>query len=171
MLEMKKISDTLPELKEVRALYDRAFPENERRDFSELIGGGSEMEMLAFYDEDLFVGFAVLLNSKIAISHIIYFAVEESLRDRGYGSMILAAIHEAKAGRRIMVDIERQTEEADNNPQRLKRKQFYLRNGYTETEVKYRWRDEDYEILVYGGELTRVDYESFWKNLKRENRK
>lgn len=117
MLRMKTITGDLPELDEVRALYDRAFPENERRPFSEMLSGsGSEIEMLAFYDGDEFVGFAVVLNSGVPISHIIYFAVEERLRNRGCGSSILAAIHKAKAGRIVMVDIERQTEHADNNP-------------------------------------------------------
>lgn len=169
MLEVKPITPELPEIQEIKGLYARSFPENERIDFEKMINDtGEARDMLAFYDGGAFVGFACLLNSN-GISHIIYLAIEEKLRSRGYGTQALITIHRFKAGHRIMVDIERQRNDCDNNEQRLRRKEFYLRNGYSETEIKYRWRDEDYEILVYGGDLPEQDYKMFWKGLHRHS--
>jgi hypothetical protein len=42
-----------------------------------------------------------------------------------------------------------------------KRKAFYIRNGYTVSGVSYIWRQESYEILVNGGELSEKEFEGF----------
>lgn len=140
-------------------------PKNERRPFKSLFTHPEgSCESLALYDGDLFCGFACLLNGN-DISHIIYLAIQEELRDRGYGSMALSAIHRHKDGRRIMVDIELETKTASNNPQRRRRKDFYLRNGYEQTTIRYRWQREDYEILSFGGQVTEDEYEAFWHQL------
>ena len=70
-----------------------------------------------------------------------------------------------ESGRRIIVDIEREVPDCEENEIRRRRKNFYLRNGFYETEVRYRWQDEAYEILVFGGELSNEDFGNFWKAL------
>ena len=45
------------------------------------------------------------------------------------------------------------------------RKKFYLRAGYEETPVKYEWRQENYEILSFGGQISEAEYDGFWENL------
>lgn len=165
MLTIRKITPDTENLAEIRHLYERAFPKNERRPFKGMLKFAQETEeMLALYDGNLFCGFACLLNGK-DISHIIYLTIEEDLRNRGYGSSALQTLHAYKSGRRIMVDIELETESATNNEQRRKRKQFYLRNGYEQTAIRYRWRKEDYEILSYGGNITEEEYDAFWEQL------
>ena len=165
MLMMKLIGKTPEELKKTKELYYRAFPKNERRSFPELVEnrfGGTEV--FCFYDEETFVGMACLLNSP-TISHIIYLAVDESLRGHGYGSKALELLHCNKSGRKIMVDIEVPNENAENAEQRIMRKRFYLRAGYKETPVKYEWRQENYEILSFGGQISEEEYDCFWVDL------
>lgn len=165
MLTISPITPNTENLGEVKGLYERAFPENERRPFRGLLTvPKSSAESVALYDEDLFCGFASFLNGK-TMSHIIYLAIDENLRNWGYGSMALQALHAYKSGRRIMVDIELEKDAAPNNEQRRKRKQFYLRNGYEQTAIRYRWRREDYEILSYGGDVSEEEYEAFWEEL------
>lgn len=165
MLTIYPVTPDTKNLDEIQRLYEQAFPKNERRPFQGLLTvPQSSAESVALYDGNLFCGFACFLNGG-DISHIIYLAIEESLRNRGYGSMALQALHAYKSGRRIMVDIELETKNAPNNEQRRKRKQFYLRNGYEQTAIRYRWRKEDYEILSYGGDVTEGEYEAFWEQL------
>ena len=169
MLFMKSIGNTSEELKKARALYYRAFPKNERRSFPELVEnrfGGAEV--FCFYDEEIFVGMACLLNTP-TISHIIYLAVDESLRGNGYGSKALELLHQSKSGRKIMVDIEVPDELAENVEQRRMRKKFYLRAGYEETPVKYEWRHENYEILSFGGLVSEAEYHGFWEDLRKQS--
>ena len=165
MLSMKSISNASEELKKARALYYRAFPKNERRSFPELVENRfGSTEVFCFYDGETFVGMACLLNTP-TISHIIYLAVDESLRGNGYGSKALELLHQSKPGKKIMVDIEVPDVLAENVEQRRMRKKFYLRAGYEETPVKYEWRHENYEILSFGGQISEAEYDGFWEDL------
>lgn len=165
MLTIKKITPDTENLAEIQRLYEQSFPKNERRPFQHVFTMPQEsMEPLALYDGSVFCGFVCLLNGT-TLSHIIYFAIEENLRNRGYGSMALQAIHAYKPNHRIIADLEFDTEKASNSEQRRKRKQFYLRNGYKETAIYYRWRKEDYEILSYGGQVTKEEFEIFWEQV------
>ena len=169
MLTMKKIGNAPEELKKAKALYYRAFPKNERRSFPELVEnrfGGTEV--FCFYDEEAFVGMACLLNTP-TISHIIYIAVDESLRGHGYGSKALELLHQSKPSKKIMVDIEVPDEQAENAEQRRMRKKFYLRAGYEETPVKYEWWHESYEILSFGGQISEAEYDGFWEDLRKQS--
>ena len=149
----------------LEALYERAFPQNERRPMAELLGEKSGMvEVLAFYHRGSFCGMAATLTSS-GLAHIIYFAIEESMRERGLGSMALEAIREQHPGKKVIVDVERVEDGAGNNDQREKRIAFYRKNGYRETEVRYRWREEDYVILSCGGIMTEREWDEFWKEV------
>ncbi len=170
MLTRKPVTKDSGDLGEIESLYLRSFPEKERRPFEDLIGADAGyVETTALYDKDLLVGFACLIQAG-DIAHIIYFAVEEALRGRGYGSEALREIAREKAGSRIMVDIERPDSRAGNSAQRERRKRFYLRNGYAETGIRYRWHREDYEILVSGGTLSFEEYKAFWRCIARHGR-
>lgn len=165
-LTIRQITEKSEDAEKVKALYKHAFPKNERKPFWNMLSNQSlDMEWLAFYDNEQFCGFACLLDCD-SISHILYLAIDHRLRDRGYGSAALAAIHEHRAGKRVIVDIEREGKKADNNEQRLRRKKFYLRNGYSETQIRYRWKHEDYEILSYGGNVTEQEFDLFWKHIE-----
>lgn len=169
MITMKPLGTTQGDTKKAKALYYRAFPKNERRPFPELAENRlGNTEMVCFYDDDSFLGMACLLNSP-HLSHIIYLAVEDSLRGQGYGARMLDLLHQSKGGKRVMVDIELPNPQAENAPQRIRRKSFYLRAGYEETSIRYRWRQEHYEILSYGGQISEQEYEQFWEDIKAPN--
>lgn len=95
-----------PDLFRVRRLYESAFPANERRPFEALLSGfDGQGELLAFYLGDCFAGFVSLL-SWADITHILYFAIEEALRNRGLGSAALEGIKGLKPGQRLIADLE-----------------------------------------------------------------
>ncbi len=87
----------------------------------------------------------------------------ESYRDRGYGSKILQMIHEMKPQNLIIADIEIENSMADNYEQRTRRKNFYIQNGYQETDIFYTWHDVPYQILSYGGIISQSEFFSFWQ--------
>lgn len=168
MLTIQNTLRSERDLKPMKLLYERAFPENERRPFDDMMSSlNHRLEMCAFYDGYLFCGFAFLLNCG-DISHIIYLAIMEEMRGRGLGSRALAQMCKAKAGKRVIVDIERDITSSPNLAQRIKRKQFYLHNGFKETPVRYEWRGEQYEILSCGGILSENDFWGFWDTLDKE---
>ncbi len=165
MFTTKRIKFGSKETAKIEKLYIESFPENERFSFDMMLRNEKgHYETFAFYDNGSFCGFAILLNS-LDISHIIYFATLPELRGKGLGTKALAAIGRIKSGMRIIVDIEREIPGCAENEIRSRRKNFYLRNGYSETEVRYCWQEEYYEILVSGGKLSREDFGNFWKAL------
>ena len=165
MFTTRRIGPKSKDLEKIKALYYDAFPKNERFSFSMMIKNeGGYYETFGFYKDGDFCGFAIILNS-LDISHIIYFATLPELRGKGFGAKALAAMGRIESGRRIIVDIEREVPACEENEIRRRRKNFYLRNGFSETEVRYRWQDEAYEILVFGGELSNEDFGNFWKAL------
>ena len=161
------INPTAAEREAIAALYVRAFPANERRPLEpHFAGHGGHAAMLAAREDGAFCGFASLLLWQ-DIVHIIYFAVEEERRGNGLGSRILDGIQALYPGCRVIVDIEEPEETAANNPQRIRRKAFYLRNGYAENDIHYDWRGTDYTILSRGGGITDEEFGRFWEELTK----
>lgn len=169
MLTAKRAADERGVMERITSLYNRAFPANERRPLEPLINDRTgHGEIIAFYDGDVFCGFACLLTWR-DISHIIYFAIEDELRGRGYGGQALEIMYEMKAGCRMIVDVEAERPDAENNAKRISRINFYRRNGYRPTEVRYNWREEDYLILSRGGDVTGDEFHGFWEAIDADN--
>ena len=166
MLQTVEVTKNCKDLYIVKELYENSFPENERINFDFLLMNSSpadkSFEITAVYDGEIFVGFVVTLNSG-DISHILYFAVDEKLRSKGYGSEILKTVHNSKPGQRFIADVEKPDAKSDNNAQREKRIRFYSRNGYEMTDVEYRWHEENYLIMVCNGDISKDEHRNFWE--------
>lgn len=153
-----------PDLARVRRLYESAFPANERRPFEVLLSGfDGQGELLALYHEGCFAGFISLLTCA-DITHILYFAIEEALRNRGLGSVALDAVKRLKPGQRLIADLEAPLPDAPNCAQRLRRRAFYQRAGFVPSGVGYRWQGESYELMVFGGALDEAAFLAFWRH-------
>ena len=162
ILRLEIIDEDSKYLEETMRLYQDSFPANERRPLMPLITDPKkEGVIFAVLNEDQYVGFIALLTHE-KITHILYFATEESLRDKGFGKRILQLVKEAFPDHIIIADVEELDEESDNSEQRKKRIQFYLKNGYRQTDIEYDWRDEHYVIFVNGDYISRDDFENFW---------
>lgn len=169
MLKQQRIGPDSPWLIELGALYERAFPENERRSLGTLINDRTGVsDLLAYTEDDTFVGFVSLLTEG-DIAHIIYFAVEEALRGRGYGAQILDLVSGYRPGCRVIADLELPVPGTPNEEQRRRRLAFYIRSGFCETKVRYDWRGEDYVILSRGGDLTGAEFGRFWETIERKD--
>jgi hypothetical protein len=94
MLTWRRVGPSFSGRAPVEALYEQAFPENERRDLSFLMEDRTGVsDFLVFYTRDgedlsggedgVFAGFVSVLKDG-DIAHIIYFAVQEELRGRGH---------------------------------------------------------------------------------------
>ncbi len=162
-LECRTFSMQEPVCDEIKSLCETSFPLNEWRPFSDLDHDfGDKCELLAFYDDRTFVGSAIMLTFG-DITHILYLAVKPELRDRGYGSMILEHIRMRYRGQRIIADLEDPENDSPNRFQREKRIDFYRKNGYSPTEIRYKWENEHYLIMSNGGEVTWEEFRRFWR--------
>ena len=170
MLQFFEVTKKSPWLPQVKALYESAFPVNERIPMKQLLDNKIQREFFAFVDTiddtPTFCGFSNSISHG-DITNIVYFAVEPELRSRGYGSQILQAIREKHPDSRIVVDIEveEDSKDAEELERRNRRREFYLRNGFDAVPVDYHWQGEHYRLLSAGGTVTEKEFRDFWKEV------
>ena len=163
-----------PWFPQVKALYESAFPANERIPIKHLLDDKIKREFWAFFDKEdganaaapKFCGFSNSITHG-SITNIVYFAVVPELRSRGYGSQILQAIRRQHPDTRIVVDIEveEDSKDAEELERRNRRRDFYLRNGFDSSPVDYVWQGEHYRLLSAGGTVTEKEFRDFWKEI------
>lgn len=160
-VKVTKESEKFPE---IERLYRASFPREERVPMDTLLEADGPYDFIACYDGAILCGFYSALTFG-DITHVLFLAVEEKLRDHGYGSQILAEIGKAYAGNRVILDVEMVDPEADNNEQREQRIAFYMRNGYHHSGISYGWRGVMYEILILDGTISEEEFWNFWDQL------
>ena len=174
MLQFFDVTKNSPWLPQVKALYESAFPANERIPIKHLLDDKIKREFWAFFDKEdgandaapKFCGFSNSISHG-DITNIVYFAVEPELRSRGYGSQILQAIRRQHPDTRIVVDIEveEDSKDAEELERRNRRREFYTRNGFNASPVDYVWQGEHYRLLSAGGTVTEKEFRDFWKEI------
>ena len=169
MLQFFDVTMKSTYLPQVKALYESAFPANERIPIKHLLDDKIKREFWAFFDGDLFCGFSNSITHG-SITNIVYFAVVPELRSRGYGSQILQVIREQHPDTRIVVDIEveEDSKNAEELERRNRRRDFYLRNGFGSSPVDYVWQGEHYRLLTAGGTVTEKEFRDFWKEILKD---
>lgn len=159
-MRLRPLTPSSHELAEVNALMSRAFPANEIVPLAtQFARPGSEL--LTFEANGVFAGFISLLTVG-TITHILFFAVTETLRGQGLGAQVLDALRRRYPSQRLIADLEQPTPDAPNAVQRQRRYDFYARCGYLPTEVRYTWRGEAYVIVSNGGNVTKEEFHHFW---------
>lgn len=164
MITERTIIKNSQEYTKFKALYRKAFPRAERVPVKFLMSKNIDGTLNACYDGELFLGFYSTLTFG-DITHILFLAVDDALRGRGYGSALLERISYHYPYNRIILDIEAEDSTAPNNEQRIRRKAFYEKNDYAESGIEYRWRGVPYKILIKNGTITEKEFDAFWDNL------
>ena len=184
MLQFFDVTRDAPWFPQVKALYESAFPPNERIPIKHLLDNKIKREFWAFFDKEegenhgevgkeivatpMFCGFSNSISHG-SITNIVYFAVVPELRSRRYGSQILQTIRRQHPDTRIVVDIEveEDSKDAEELERRNRRREFYTRNGFDSSPFDYVWQGEHYRLLSAGGTVTEKEFRNFWKeNLK-----
>ena len=150
----------------VKSLYESAFPSSEQMPlwFLRYKAKQSDVAFSSLYDYESWIGLMYTFEYE-GIILVLYFAIDASCRSGGYGSKVLTTLREDHPDKRIVLTIEPVDEQADNYEQRVKRKRFYEKNGYTPTDVIVEGLGQPFEVLISGGAVTpeevRQVYRSF----------
>lgn len=150
--------------KEIKKLYLEAFPAEERMPLWILSWKAKKdrADLYGIYEKDKFVGMTYCVYEK-DIVFVFYLAVHQDRRGEGYGSQILKKLKEKFPNRRIVLNMEEVAETYKNYPQRRKRKEFYLKNGFREAGFKIEEYGVIYEFMYYGENITVEEYENLLK--------
>lgn len=148
---------------EIKRLYLDAFPREERMPFPMMVAMSKlwNTEFWGFYDGETLCGLTYLaFNGKILF--VMFLAVNESLRSKGYGSAILQEIKNRYPGKKIIITIESCDELVPDIEMRKRRKEFYLRNGFKETGYMIKLAGVVQEVIVANGEFEKKEFRSFF---------
>ncbi len=147
----------------VRQMYLDAFPAKERMPFPMMVLMSKlwNTDFQGVYDGDNLCGFIYLAHNRKMV-FIMFLAVDESLRSKGYGSAILQEIQKKYSNKKIIVSIEPCCESAPDIELREKRKAFYMRNGYKESGYWMKLSGVEQEILISNGEFDSKEFRLFF---------
>ena len=153
-------------------LYLKAFPEIERHPVDELFEAcdTGKCEWLTFKDGDTFIAMAYMIISD-GIAFLLYLAVEDDQRNKGYGARILSELSGLYDGMEVILLIESLHEECDNMDIRIRRKGFYLRNGFQDTKFIQSTCEGAaiYDILSTNPDFSKDRWKSFVANYPMES--
>ncbi len=163
-LEIIKYDNTSKYYHDIEKLYYEAFPKNEQIPLDEFLESTIDnMNTYIFTYKNNFVGFCVTLLYE-NIVYLLYFAMSSKYRNRGFGSQALELIKKNNNNKVLVADIEQEQYDSTNKLQRIKRKKFYLRSGFTPTQITYVQQNVTFEILSFGGSVTENDLTNLWDN-------
>lgn len=144
---------------EIKKLYMNSFPKNERFPFWLLKHCSKEKNVVfnVILEGNKLIGMEYIIHYE-NISYLMYLAVDKSQRDKGYGSQILKDL--SQEYNTIILSIEKANKDVKDDKQ--KRKDFYLRNGFNETNKFIQDNEVEYEVLC-----TNKEYDITEKMLKK----
>ena len=131
MLRKTIYTDQINIKEDVSTLLVEAFPENERPSvdfFFENIKKDNN-ELIAFYDDNAFIGFTALAFYQ-DICYIFFLAVSPTKRHQGYGGQILETIKNDYQDYILLLAYEEVDSKYSNYLERVNREQFYIKHGF-----------------------------------------
>ncbi|MCR9186001.1 MAG: GNAT family N-acetyltransferase [Halieaceae bacterium] len=147
-------------------LYKEAFPGAQRIPkflLRHMLRNGKE-GFIVIYENDDWLGLIYSIEYR-DIAFVQFLAISESSRSKGYGSKVMESLRCVNSGKRIVLNIEELDEQAENCQQRVKRRAFYEKNGFTSSGYIVKEPDERHEMLIRGGCISKEEIESMYKEI------
>lgn len=159
MLQTKIVNRQLPEYRQIIKLFKTAFPKEEQMPIWLLraLSHRRGINFLAFFDEDIFCGLTYFIRKNNNL-FLLFFAVDGSIRSKGYGTQILTWLKTHYPDDQIFLEIETVDSTSANYQQRQSRQKFYFKNGFKDTGVKSKEQNVVYDILSTADSFSAQDY-------------
>ena len=147
-------------------LYKEAFPGVQRVPSCILryIMRKGKTGFCVLYDHDSWIGLIYVTEYK-DIVFVHFFAISESRRSEGYGSEVMESLKEIYSGNRIVLNIEELDAQEENYQQRVKRKAFYGKNGFSSSGYIVKEPGERLEMMIFGGKIAKEEIKAMYKSL------
>lgn len=147
-LKIEKIDENYRYWNNVNLLAIESFPSEEYLDPLKIIEmtKKEDLEFLSLVDDNNFVGFMVIKTFNI-LTYLFFLAIDKQYQSQGYGTQAIQLLKKKYPNKIHTVDLEMINDLANNKEQRIKRKNFYLRNGYKETGLYLSYLNVEYEVL------------------------
>lgn len=158
-MELRKVTSDFTDMNRLEELALEAFPPEEYLAPAKIIEMSlkTDLDFWGLYDNDIFIGFCVVVRHA-DMAYLFFLAISPENRSKGYGSAILAILSEKYKSFQFTVDFEMVDEQVLNVEQRIRRKEFYLRNGFKETGHFLTYFGVSYEVLCKNSDF---DFHTF----------
>lgn len=142
-MELIKLDRDSSDIAALEKINEEAIPLCERNSLTDLMDTGAEVT--GIYHDSVPSGFIVLRRFK-DIVYLAYLAVRSDLRNCGLGGKALAQLTELYKEFSVVVEFEAPSKDAPGSDINMRRKAFYLRNGFYETGWYTFYDDTEFEI-------------------------
>lgn len=155
-----------PDRKKIKKLYQTAFPKEELLPWwiVRLLTVQKCVNLTGYYQDKTFAGFTFTAETE-DILFVLFFAVEDAKRGKGYGSEILKYMKEHNPGKTVVLNVEPLDETAGNNDQRVRRMAFYRKNGFYDTGYNIREVGGVFRVLATVPELDTAAYGKVFRKM------
>jgi len=144
-------------IKEIEKIYFYSFPVDERIDFVDIINKKfPNSELYAFCENEELIGFSYV-SVLGDFSYIIYLAIDETKRSKGYGKIALAKINELYKDKTKVLCVEKPTTNIDIKSRRIN---FYKRNNFMLANFEFEYLGQCY-YSMYNGKFNRKKFIEF----------
>lgn len=157
LVKMNRNSCDIPLLEK---LNNQAFPENERISVEDMFcfSENDGRDILGIYTDNKFSGFFIIMRF-MKCAYICYFAVCPEKRSQGIGGNALCLLKKYYPDCHMVVDFEATDENAENNQQRIRRRNFYYRNGFFKTGYFQFYMKTEFEIACSEQYFDKTEFE------------
>lgn len=117
-------------------LNQAAFPADERLPLADMLAlvATGVLKVTALYAQTHFVGFYAVATAK-SVAYLSLLAIVPAVRGQGLGSQAITLLRHEYHDYQLVLDLEAIEPTATNAVQRVRRNQFYLKNGFVPSGV------------------------------------
>lgn len=162
-ISLKRINFFSKDYKKISRLYRTAFPADERAPmwYMAVKAEKENADFWGIYADGKWAGLAYVISEGTA-SYLFYIALSEDLRGKGLGSKALQSVKRHYRGQRLFLALEQLDESAENSEERIRRRNFYLKNGLKPLPLTIREATVTYDVMGTG-DIQPEEYESMMK--------
>ena len=163
-ITLKRINLFSPDYPKISRLYKTAFPADERAPIWVLTykADRENVDFWGLYANDQWIGLAYAISEK-DLTYLFYLALAEDVRGKGLGSKALQALMKKYSDKRFYIALEQLDPSADNIGERIKRRQFYLKNGLKPINRTIREASVVYDVMSTG-DVQPEEYNTMMRN-------
>ena len=161
MIVFKQVTKDDSELNSrIEELNKKVFPSTENTADLHFLAGyykGASVDFIAMEDDGMFVGYAYMINF-FQGSFIYYLAIEPECQSKGYGSALLKHLRELQGSRPIALTAFALDPDNDDYEDCVRRKWFYVRNGYVDQRIPYPCEDyHRFDVYLNGSDISYIE--------------
>lgn len=164
-MQLIRVKKNLKEYKQIKQLYQQAFPRNERAPFWLLMKKSKQptVDFWALYDNENWLGIAYIVKGE-HLAYLFYLAIKPEARGKGYGKKVIDILKERYYGSKFFLALETLDKTAPNYEQRVKRHSFYQKCGLSDMLYHIKEASVIYDIMGVGENVEPQEYRRLMQN-------